>query len=84
MQNQWVLDGVGALLGTPPGQSYGTNREALPELNTLLAKDGVYMDCTSSKNLASSIVAALTQMRAGTGTLPDDQKISTVNNRKQC
>jgi hypothetical protein len=78
MQNKWVLDGVGALLGTPPGQSYGTNREAISELTPLLAKDGVHIERTGNKNLASGIVAALAQMREG--NLPDDQKISAGNN----
>jgi hypothetical protein len=32
VRNIWILDGIGALLGTPTGESYGTNREILPDL----------------------------------------------------
>jgi hypothetical protein len=67
MRNHWVLDGVGSITGTRVGQSYGTNREILPELRPLLAKDGVHLNDMAGRNVVTSIIDALTQM--GTGSL---------------
>jgi hypothetical protein len=43
VQNVWILDGIGALLDTAPGESYGSNLEILPDLRGKLAKDGVHI-----------------------------------------
>jgi hypothetical protein len=60
MRNQWVLDGVGALAGIPPGESSGTNREMLSELKSNLAPDGVHLTQAGNKNLAAAIIKSLT------------------------
>jgi hypothetical protein len=65
MRNQWVLDGIGAITGTPAGQSYGTNREILPELKPYLAKDGVHLNDMGSRNIATSIIDVLSKMGSG-------------------
>jgi hypothetical protein len=68
MRNHWVLDGSGALAGIPPGESGGSNREILPELRTVLASNGVHLDHSGNKKLASAIIATLTLCGSGTGT----------------
>jgi hypothetical protein len=67
MRNHWVLDGVGSITGTRAGQSYGTNREILPELRPLLAKDGVHLNDMAGRNVVTSIIDVFSRM--GTGTL---------------
>jgi hypothetical protein len=59
VRNQWVLDGVGALLGTLPGHSCGSNREILPDLKKYLAKDGVHLELAGNKNMSAGILSAL-------------------------
>jgi hypothetical protein len=71
MRNQWVLDGLGALVGTAPGQSYGTNREILPELRPVLAKDGVHLTQTGNKALATGILSALELLGKGVAEKPE-------------
>jgi hypothetical protein len=66
MRNHWVLDGVGSITGTRAGQSYGTNREILPELRPLLAKDGVHLNDMAGRNV-TSIIDVFSRM--GTGKL---------------
>jgi hypothetical protein len=75
MRNQWVLDGIGAITGTPAGQSYGTNREILPELKPYLAKDGVHLNDMGSRNVATSITDVLSKM--GTGKLESEDGSGT-------
>jgi lysophospholipase L1-like esterase len=70
MRNQWVLDGIGSITGTPAGQSYGTNRKILPELKPYLAKDGVHLNDMGSRNVATSITDVLSKM--GTGKLESE------------
>jgi hypothetical protein len=52
MTRQWVLDGIGALMGVPVGESYGTNREIISELKLVMAKDGVHFDVMGSKKFS--------------------------------
>jgi hypothetical protein len=65
MNKKWVLDGVGAILGTQVGQSYGTNREILSDLRPVLAKDGVHLKQMGNVNLSKAIISALEQLRTG-------------------
>jgi hypothetical protein len=63
VRNFWVLDGIGALVGTPPGESFGSNREILPDLREPLAKDGVHLEKRGNLNLAKNIGLCFTKMR---------------------
>jgi hypothetical protein len=65
VRGHWILDGVGSLLGTEPGKSSGSVRDAVPELRSVLAKDGVHLTQLGNKNVAGSIVSALKKMQAG-------------------
>jgi hypothetical protein len=69
MRNQWVLDGIGAMLGTPPGQSCGSNREILPDLKQLFAKDGVHLTQSGNKKLASGIASAIEHLDTNNNTV---------------
>jgi hypothetical protein len=71
MSKKWVLDGVGALLGTPVGQSYGTNREAIPELRSVMAKDGVHLEIRGKRNLSVAIIMAIENLRSGKNQFMD-------------
>jgi hypothetical protein len=65
VQKYWILDGIGSVTGVPPGTSIGANREALSELKTSLASDGVHLSPTGYRHLANSIELALTSLRTG-------------------
>jgi hypothetical protein len=65
MSKKWVLDGVGAILGTPVGSNYGTNREIIPDLRPLIAKDGVHLEAKANANLSQALMCALENLRAG-------------------
>jgi hypothetical protein len=65
VENHWILDGVGAVTGIPPGQSGGCNREMLPEIQSVMATDGVHFRPDGNRNLAKAISAAITGMRDG-------------------
>jgi lysophospholipase L1-like esterase len=65
MSKKWVLDGIGALLGTQVGSSYGTKREIIAELRPVLAKDGVHLDMKGNVNLSKAIVCVLESLRNG-------------------
>jgi hypothetical protein len=78
MRNHWVLDGVGSITGTPAGQSYGTNREILPELRPLLAKDGVHLNDMAGRNVVKSIIDVFARM--GTGKLESGERAATGTN----
>jgi hypothetical protein len=62
MSKKWVLDGVGAILGTPAGESYGTNREILSDLRPVMANDGVHLEQMGSVNLSKAIISAVEQL----------------------
>jgi hypothetical protein len=70
VKNVWVLDGVGAILGTPVGLSSGTNIEVVPELRPYLAKDGVHLETMGNKNVSAAILDSIKKL--STGNLPDD------------
>jgi hypothetical protein len=65
MRNHWTLDGIGALLGTNLGESYGTNKEALPELRAVLAKDGVHLEPAGNRNVSKAIIEAIEKLAIG-------------------
>jgi hypothetical protein len=65
MRNHWTLDGIGALLGTNLGESYGTNKEALPELRAVLAKDGVHLEPAGNRNISKAIIEAIEKLATG-------------------
>jgi hypothetical protein len=65
MKNVWVLDGIGALVNTVPGESYGSNLDVLPDLRSKVAKDGVHIDHTGNRNLAKSIFRSFDVLRNG-------------------
>jgi hypothetical protein len=65
VRNVWVLDGIGALLGTPPGESYGTNREILSDLRDTLAKDGVHLERSGNIKVTKSIGLCFAKLRSG-------------------
>jgi hypothetical protein len=71
MARQWVLDGVGALMGVPVGESYGTNREIISELKPVMAKDGVHFDAMGCKNLAAAVTSAIEKMQIGSISDPN-------------
>jgi hypothetical protein len=61
--NFWVMDGVGALLGTPPGECHGSTNEIIPELRGKLATDGVHIDPAGNRNLAKNISEIMEKMQ---------------------
>jgi lysophospholipase L1-like esterase len=65
VNNHWILDGVGAVTGVPPSQSGGSNRELLPDLQNVMANDGVHFRQAGYKNLADTIITAITGLRSG-------------------
>jgi hypothetical protein len=70
VKNVWVLDGVGAILGTPVGLSSGTNIEVVPELWPYLAKDGVHLETMGNKNVSAALLDSIKKL--STGNLPED------------
>jgi hypothetical protein len=70
VRNHWILDGIGALCGTPVGQSGGSNRDQLPDLKNVLAGDGVHFKAEGYRNLAAAIVAAIDGVNIGILTKP--------------
>jgi hypothetical protein len=60
-----ILGTLGAILGTPVGESYGTNREILSDLRPALAKDGVHLEQMGNVNLSKAIISAVEQLRTG-------------------
>jgi hypothetical protein len=63
VKNVWVLDGIGALLDTAPGESYGSNLNVIPELRGKLSKDGVHVDSTGNRNMAKTIIRAFDTLK---------------------
>jgi hypothetical protein len=65
VKKHWVLDGIGAVTGVPLGQSGGSNRELLPEIQNVMACDGVHLKPEGYKNLAKNIFEALSGLKLG-------------------
>jgi hypothetical protein len=64
----FVVDGVGALLGVPPGGNRGAPVEILRELSSYCAADGVHYTEVGYSNLAKTIVEAARGVSDGTLT----------------
>jgi hypothetical protein len=64
----FVLDGIGSLIGIPPGGNRGSNKSVIPELEKITGKDGVHFTDTGYKNLTNAMVAAISGIQAGTLT----------------
>jgi hypothetical protein len=64
----FVLDGVGALLGVPPGGNRGGLVEISRELSSYCAADGVHYTETGYANLAKTILKAVCGVSDGTIT----------------
>jgi hypothetical protein len=67
-ENFFVLDGVGALLGIPPGGNRGPPAELLADLEKVTAADNVHFTELGYKNLCNTILAADAKIRDGTLT----------------
>jgi hypothetical protein len=63
----WVLDGIGSLLGTSVGESYGSNLDAVQDLRGKFANDGVHLEGAGNRSVAKNIISALDKM-SNTGT----------------
>jgi hypothetical protein len=70
VRNNWILDGVGAICGIPVGKSGGSNKELLPDLQKVLAADGVHLKPGGYRNLASAIISAIEGVKSGSLTKP--------------
>jgi hypothetical protein len=71
VKNRWVLDGIGALIGTPIGQSYGTNREVVTDLRAVMAPDGVHLDPSGKRNLSKALIESMEALKSG--NTPQDE-----------
>jgi hypothetical protein len=68
IDNFFVMDGVGSLVGIPPGGNRGAIKNILPELESVMAKDGVHFTDEGYKNLSIAITLAITGLQNGTLT----------------
>jgi hypothetical protein len=59
MKSHWTLDGIGALLGTNLGESYGTNKEAITELRPV--------ESLGNRNLSKAIMGAIEKLGTSFG-----------------
>jgi hypothetical protein len=64
----FVLDGVGSLIGIPPGENRGPVKTIVPELKNVTGKDGVHFTDTGYGNLCSAIMRAINDIQNGTLT----------------
>jgi hypothetical protein len=68
IENFFVLDGIGALLGIPAGENRGSASENLRDLNKYCAADGVHFNELGYANLAKVIDSAARGLISGTLT----------------
>jgi hypothetical protein len=68
VDNFFVMDGIGSLVGIPPGGNRGAIKNILPELDSVSAKDGVHFTEEGYKNLGIAITLAITGLQSGTLT----------------
>jgi hypothetical protein len=80
--NHWILDGTGSICGVPVGQSAGNIKDLLPELQKVLASDGVHLKPEGYRNLAGQIVNAIEGVSNGTLTKSAAAKSSAGQNAK--
>jgi hypothetical protein len=62
------MDGVGSLIGIPPGGNRGSIKSILPEIEKISAKDGVHYESTGYENLCTAITTAISEMQNGSLT----------------
>jgi hypothetical protein len=68
IENFFVLDGIGSLLGVTAGNNRGPVSENLLELKKYCAADGVHFTKLGYANLSKVIVSAITGIESGTLT----------------
>jgi hypothetical protein len=68
IENFFVVDGVGALLGVPPGGNRGPLGELLPDLEKITAPDNIHYTELGYKNLSDTILASINGVKNGTLT----------------
>jgi hypothetical protein len=66
MKKYWILDSIGAILGTPPGTSAGSAAETITDLKPTMAHDGVHLTVVGNRNLSGNIINAITGLLTGT------------------
>jgi hypothetical protein len=78
MENFFVLDGVGALLGVTPGCNRGPASESLADLDKIMADDNVHFSELGYKNLGTTILQAIDGIKDGslTKTVQSQQSAS--------
>jgi hypothetical protein len=59
------MDGVGSLIGIPPGGNRGSIKSILPEIEKISAEDGVHYESTRYENLCTAITTAISEMQNG-------------------
>jgi hypothetical protein len=65
VQNYWVLDGLGAVLGIDSGKDRGGNGEILSELRPYMGSDGVHFNESAYKNIAKVIIGTVSNLFSG-------------------
>jgi hypothetical protein len=68
VRNHWILGGIGTLAGVTIGQTAGSNRDLLPELNDSFAEDLVHLSQSGYRKLAVAISSAIDGIRNGSLT----------------
>jgi hypothetical protein len=68
IENFFVLDGIGALLGIPAGENRGSASDNLRDLNNYCAKDGVHFNEVGYANMAKVIDSAARGLVSGSLT----------------
>jgi hypothetical protein len=71
LENFFVLDGIGGLLGVPAGSNRGPASEIVAELRKYCAKDGVHFNEVGYANLGRVIFEAISGIKSGTLTRSD-------------
>jgi hypothetical protein len=66
LEKFYVIDGIGAVLGVPPGENRGAPIEILKELTPFYAPDGVHLLENGYANMSRTIVAAVAGIASGT------------------
>jgi hypothetical protein len=76
LENFFVVDGIGALLGVLPGGNRGAPAEIVRELTSYCATDGVHFKDTGYANFAKTVLAAAVGVQDGTLTKTNSGKNS--------
>jgi hypothetical protein len=71
LENFFVLDGIGGLLGVPAGSNRGPASEIVTELRKYCAIDGVHFNEIGYANLGRVIFEAISGIKSGTLTRSD-------------